>query len=178
MATNDGNEFDVDQYKAVYEFQQKQFEQAKNQSVRLDDKASKYLTFTAIIITAISIFAKEYFFGSSDDGHSLLFYPILLTIMLSVISLIVISRFLFICLKVNEVEKLSSKISMVEYWLDNPKSTIYYELSKQLSGIIDKYDSANSAKVKNLIKAFNEIKFCGLLLLVSVLLIVIEVILK
>ena len=171
-------ELDVEQYKAVYEYQQKQFEQAKNQSIRLDDKASKYLTFTALIITAISLFAKQYFFDTKADDYSILFYLILTSIILSLFSLITIARFLFLCLRVNEVEKLSSKLEMVEYWLDNPKESVYYELSKQLSGIIDKYDSANEFKVQNLNKAFDEIKFCGLLLLGSVILIAIEVIIK
>lgn len=176
--SEDKNDFDVEQYKAVYEYQQKQFEQAKNQSIRLDDKASKYLTFTALIITAISLFAKQYFFDINAEEHSILFYLILVAIFFSLLSLIVISRFLFLCLKINEVEKLSSKIEMVEYWLNHPKEAVYYELSKQLSGIIGKYDAANEFKVKNLNKAFEEIKFCGLLLLVSVILIAIEVILK
>lgn len=176
--TDHNNDFDIERYKAVYEFQQKQFEQAKNQSVRLDDKASKYLTFTALIVTAISIFTKEYFFDFKINDHSYIFYLIFTTIVLSVLSLICIARFLFMCLRVNEVEKLSSKISMVDYWLDHPREAIYYELSKQLSGIIDKYDSANSTKVENLNKAFKEIKFCGLLLFISVILIVLDVIIK
>ncbi|XZU28545.1 hypothetical protein ACT4ZA_12345 [Acinetobacter baumannii] len=175
---DENDDLDLEQYEAVYEFQQNQLEQAKSQSIRLDDKASKYLTFTALIITAVGIFAKEYFFDSQISDHSFLFYLIIIFIALSVLSLMCISRFLFICLKVNEVEKLSSKIAMVEYWLDYPRTTIYYELSKQLSGIIDKYDLANSTKVENLNKAFEEIKTCGLLLLVSVILIVLDLALK
>lgn len=58
----DEDQFDKEVYKALYEFQLKGLESVKALHAKHEDKAAKYLTFTSIIIAAVSIFSKQYLF--------------------------------------------------------------------------------------------------------------------
>lgn len=174
--SSDNNEFDQETYKVLYEFQLKGFESVKALHAKLEDKASKYLTFTSIIIAALSIFSKQYLFDNSDKGFY--FYLILTLITLIFISLCSIARNLFQVLEVSKVGKLENNQQMIDFFTQNELTTIYYNLSKDISKAIKMYEDKNSEKVEYLNKAFKEIKFCGLMFILTVLLIIISVLVK
>lgn len=164
--------YDEPAYKALFDFQMKEFEDVKSQHSRLEDKAAKYLTFTSIIIAALSIFSKQYLFDASHKGF--FFYIIVLMIVLIFISLSCIARFLFHAIEVSEVGRLQSDKDMIDLFTSNDLPVIHFNLAKDISGIIKTYDMRNRIKVKFLKKAFNEIKFSGLLLVITVLLIIVD----
>lgn len=167
-------EYDEPAYKALYDFQMKEFEDVKSQHSRLEDKAAKYLTFTTVIIAALSIFSKQYLFDTSQKG--LLFYIIVCLIVLIFISLCCIARFLFHVVEVSEVGRLQSDKGMIDLFTLNDLPVTQYNLAKDISEIIKMYDARNCIKVSFLKKAFKEIKFSGLLLVITVLLIVFDTI--
>lgn len=167
-------QYDEPTYKALYDFQMKEFEDVKSQHSRLEDKAAKYLTFTSIIIAALSIFSKQYLFDASHKG--LLFYIIVFMIVLIFISLSCIARFLFHVVEVSEVGRLQSDKGMIDLFTSNDLPVIQFNLAKDISEIIKMYDARNRIKVAFLKKAFIEIKFSGLLLVITVLLIILDTI--
>ena len=102
----DEDQFDKEVYKALYEFQLKGLESVKALHAKHEDKAAKYLTFTSIIIAAVSIFSKQYLFDVANK--SFIFYIIVLLMVLVFLSLSSIARNLFHVLEVSKVGKLES----------------------------------------------------------------------
>lgn len=171
--SNDDKKFDQETYKALYEFQLKGLESIKALHAKHEDKAAKYLTFTSIIIAALSIFLKQYLFDSSDKN--LFFYLILAFITLIFISLCAIARNLFQVMEVSKVGKLENNQKMIDFFTQYDLSTVYYNLSVDLAKVIKIYEDKNTEKVDYLNKAFKEIKFCGLMFLITVLLIILSI---
>lgn len=165
-------EFDKEVYKTLYEFQLKGFDSVKALHAKHEDKAAKYLTFTSLIIASLGIFSKQYLFDSHDRGF--LFFVIVLLIVLIFISLCCIARYLFHVLEVGNVGKLDNTERIVSYFTQNELVTIYYNLSQDLSTAIKMYEDRNEIKVSYLKSAFKEIKFCGLMFVLTVLLIIID----
>lgn len=171
--SNDDKKFDQETYKVLYEFQLKGLESIKALHAKHEDKAAKYLTFTSIIIAALSIFSKQYLFDSSDKN--LFFYLILALITLIFISLCAIARNLFQVMEVSKVGKLENNQEMIDFFTQYELSVVYYNLSVDLAKVIKIYEDKNAEKVNYLNKAFKEIKFCGLMFLTSVLLIILSI---
>ncbi|ENU19536.1 hypothetical protein F994_02396 [Acinetobacter bohemicus ANC 3994] len=166
------DKYDEAVYKALFDFQLKEFDDTKAQHSKLEDKAAKYLTFTSIIIAALSIFSKQYLFDTNEKDF--LFYIIVFLIVLIFISLCCIARFLFHVVEVSEVGRLKSDSEMINFFIQNDLPTVQYNLAKDLTQAIQMYDARNRIKVNYLKNAFKEIKFCGLLLVLTVILIVID----
>lgn len=169
----DEDQFDKEVYKALYEFQLKGLESVKALHAKHEDKAAKYLTFTSIIIAAVSIFSKQYLFDVANK--SFIFYIIVLLMVLVFLSLSSIARNLFHVLEVSKVGKLENNKNMVHYFTQNELTTIYYYLSIDMAEIIQTYEDRNTIKVEYLNKAFGEIKSCGLMFVLTVLLIIVDI---
>ncbi|MBU0384100.1 hypothetical protein KN515_21230, partial [Acinetobacter baumannii] len=74
-----------------------------------------------------------------------------------------------------KVGKLENNKDMVNYFTQNELATIYYYLSIDMAGVIKTYEDRNSIEVNYLNKAFKEIKFCGLMFVLTVLLIIVDI---
>lgn len=172
----DEEKFDKEVYKTLYEFQLKGLESVKALHAKHEDKAAKYLTFTSIIIAALSIFSKQYFFDV--ENKSFIVYVILFLMVLVFLSLSSIARNLFHVLQVSKVGKLENNQNMVDYFTQNELTTIYYYLSIDMAEIIRTYEERNAIKVNYLNKAFAEIKFCGLMFIITVLLIIVDILIS
>ncbi|EKU57413.1 hypothetical protein ACINWC323_3620 [Acinetobacter sp. WC-323] len=81
-------------------------------------------------------------------------------------------------MEVSKVGKLENNQQMIDFFTQNEIATIYYNLSMDLASIIKIYEDRNAEKVEYLNKAFKEIKFCGLMFILTVLLIVISTLVK
>jgi hypothetical protein len=86
-----------------------------------------------------------------------------------------IARNLFHVLEVSKVGKLENNKNMVHYFTQNELTTIYYYLSIDMAEIIQTYEDRNAIKVEYLNKSFGEIKFCGLMFVLTVLLIIVDI---
>lgn len=91
------------------------------------------------------------------------------------LSLSCIARNLFHVMRVSRVEKLANDKDMVVFFTQNELVTIYYNLSNDLANVIKTYEDRNIVKVEYLNKAFKEIKFCGLMFILTVLLIIVDI---
>jgi len=167
------DQFDKEVYKTLYEFQLKGLESVKALHAKHEDKAAKYLTFTSIIIAAMSIFSKQYLFDV--EKKSFIFYLIVVLMIFVFLSLSSIARNLFHVLEVSKVGKLENNKDMVNYFTQNELPTIYYYLSIDMAEVIKTYEDRNTIKVNYLNKAFMEIKFCGLMFVLTVLLIIVDI---
>ncbi len=70
-------EIDSEKYKLLYEYQKNQFDIVKNHYSKLEDKASKYLTFLGIVITAYTLMSKFYIFDYQVNEPTTLIYYII-----------------------------------------------------------------------------------------------------
>ncbi|EPF72573.1 hypothetical protein GCM10025882_31990 [Acinetobacter gyllenbergii] len=169
---SNNNELDKDSYKALFEYQTKQLDLIKARYAGLENKASKYLTFISLIIAALSIFSKQYLFDNSSKGGLYCFIVVL--IVLTFFSLCSIARFLFQALRVESVAKLDTGIETVKLFVEHEISHVYYNLSKKIVEVIDLYEAGCLIKVDYLKRAFSEIKFCGIMFILTVILIIID----
>ncbi|WP_284115679.1 hypothetical protein [Acinetobacter pittii] len=169
---SNSEELDKDSYKALYEYQTKQLDLIKSRYARLEDKASKYLTYISLIVAALSIFAKEYLFGAQPKG--ILFYIVIFLIILNFFSLCAIARFLFQAIRVESVAKLDTGLETVRLFVEHELPHVYYNLSKRIVEVIDLYEEGCKIKVGYLKRAFSEIKFCGIMFIITVILIIID----
>lgn len=152
--TDKNIEYDKDTYKALYDFQIKELDNVRAHHSRLEDKASKYLTFTSIIIAALSLFLKQYLFDSGNSGLS--YILVVLLMLATFISLCCIARFLFHVVEVGNVGKLDTSEEMIKLFATQDLPVVQYNLSKDLSKIIEMYEINNSNKIDYLKKAFKE----------------------
>lgn len=166
----------LEKLKLLYEYQFKQFDHAKAQSARLDDKASKYLTFASLLVAILSIFAKSYIV----DVKTIEFWSfktcVIFLIFSSFIQISVVIRHLFACMKITKVAKLSSDLAMQNFIKTNEISDIYDGLSEDLGESINKYENSNEEKVKELEDAYSHMVHCGYILILLMIFIILDVI--
>ena len=174
MTETDNDKLELEKSKFLYEYQLKQYDYVKAQTVRLDDKSAKYLTFITLIMAMIGIMAKYYFFDI--DNLKLISFttlPIIL-IVLSFISISCILRWLFISIQITDVGKLSANTEMINFIKTNSQIHIYEGLSEDLSTIVHTYEKSISNKRVMLEKAFRETKTLGVILIILLFSIVID----
>ena len=174
MTETDNDKLELEKSKFLYEYQLKQYDYVKAQTVRLDDKSEKYLTFITLIMAMIGIMAKHYFFDI--DNLKLISFttlPIIL-IVLSFISISCILRWLFISIQITDVGKLSANTEMINFIKTNSQIHIYEGLSEDLSTIVHTYEKSISNKRDMLEKAFRETKTLGIILIILLFSIVID----
>lgn len=168
----------LDKLNLLYEYQFKQFDHAKAQSTRLDDKAAKYLTFASLLVAILSIIAKSYIV----DTVTLRFWSfntgVILLIFFSFIQISLVIRHLFRCMKITKVAKLSSDQEMQNFFKTNVISEIYEGLSEDLGKSINKYENSNEEKVKELEKAYSHMVQGGYILISLMMFIIFDVIAK
>ncbi|ENU18657.1 hypothetical protein F994_02784 [Acinetobacter bohemicus ANC 3994] len=162
-------ELHTEKLKFLYEFQCEQYDIVKAQTVRLDDKAAKYLTFVAIVMATLGIISRYYFFEISKYNFFSIASVVFLALAFAVI--LNISRLLFSSLKVTEVFKLATGQEMNNYISKSKLDEVYEGLSNDLSEINNSYTSSLANKKEILENAYKETAFLGIvlvLLLVSI----------
>ncbi len=147
---------DSEKYKLLYEYQKSQFEIAKNHYSKLEDKASKYLTFLGIVITAYTLISKFYLFDYKiNDAKNWLYYIIFIYICITFYLLCDCARTLFNCLKVEDLSRPSSSKTMIDYIEANNRNTVYLGLSHHFKASIESYHEKNKIK-SDLLKQSHE----------------------
>lgn len=168
----------LDKLKLLYEYQFKQFDHAKAQSARLDDKASKYLTFASLLVAILSIIAKSYIVETETLKFWSFSTCVVALIFFSFIQISLVIRHLFACMKITKVAKLSSDKAMQSYFKTNDISVIYDGLSEDLGESINKYENSNEEKVKELETAYSHMVQGGYILILLMIFIIFDVIAK
>ena len=164
--------------KLLYEYQFKHFDHAKAQSARLDDKASKYLTFASVLIAILSIIAKSYIVDSKDLDIWSFTTIVIAFIFISFIQVSIVIRHLFMCIKISTVGKLSSDTDMQIYFKTNQVNKIYEGISEDLGVAIQSYETSNNDKVDQLILAYSHMAQLGYILILLMSFIILDVIVK
>lgn len=163
-------ELHSEKLKFMYEFQCEQYDIAKSQTARLDDKATKYLTFVAVVMATLGIISRYYFF----EIYKYNIFSIASVAFLGLAFLLIlnISRLLFSSLKVMEVFKLPTGVNINEYIMTNKLDKVYEGLSSDLSEINKSYEISLKNKKEILEKAYQSTAILGfilVLLLISML---------
>lgn len=165
-------EVDSEKYKLLYEYQKNQFDIAKNHYSKLEDKASKYLTFLGIVITAYTLMSKFYIFDYQIDApKSFSYYFIFLYIGTTFCLLCDCSATLFKCLKVEDVSRPSGSQMMIDYIENNERNSVYKGLAQHYKETIESYLEKNEIKANLLKKSYEKIRLCSTSLVFMIILI-------
>lgn len=165
-------ELNSEKLKFLYEYLSKQYEHVKAQTVRLDDKATKYLTFITIVMATIGIISRYYFFEISS--YSFISTMPIIFLCISFALILHISRYLLLVLKVAGVNKFSGQTEMNNYIKTNSIDDVYEGLSDDLSTIIQSYDRSLVNKKKFLEKSYGATTILGIILILLLLSIIID----
>ncbi|MGR2826335.1 hypothetical protein FY048_12545 [Acinetobacter sp. 1124_18A] len=165
-------ELNSENLKFLYEYLSKQYEHVKTQTVRLDDKATKYLTFVTIVMATIGIISRYYFFEISS--YSFISTLPIIFLCISFFLILHISRYLLLVLKVTDVNKFSATSQMNSYIKTNNIDVIYEGLSDDLSTIIESYERSLANKKKKLEKSYRATSILGVILILLLFSIIID----
>ncbi|MCF1280700.1 hypothetical protein [Acinetobacter pittii] len=173
MASNKEN-LDIEVYKTMYDFQLKEYDSARARYARHEDKASKYLGIASIIIAAVSVLIKYYLIDLKVAEKIFIDNITILLLFICFISLCVVIRNLLQVMQTVDVEKLDTSLKMIDFFTQHEKTSIYYNLARELSFAIDSYEVQNKIKITFLRKAFDELKVSGLIFIGAILTILIS----
>lgn len=165
-------EIDSEKYKLLYEYQKNQFEIAKNHYSKLEDKASKYLTFLGIVITAYTFISKFYIFDYPEIGtKNFFYYIVLLYVGTTFYTLCDCSGTLFKCLRVEDVSRPSGSQEMIDYIENNERNSVYRGLAQHYKESIESYLIKNKIKSELLQKSYEKIRLASSSLVLTITLI-------
>lgn len=168
-------EIDSEKYKLLYEYQKNQFDIVKNHYSKLEDKASKYLTFLGIVITAYTLMSKFYIFDYQiNEPTDFIYYIIFTYIGITFYLLCDCSATLFKCLKVEDVSRPSGSQLMIDYIEENERNSVYRGLAHHYKESIESYLEKNELKANLLRLSYEKIRLCSSSLVVMIVLIFIR----
>lgn len=168
------DKMDVEIYKALYDFQLKEYDVARARYARHEDKASKYLGIASIIIAAVSVLIKYYLIDLKLTEKIFIDNITILLLFMCFVTLCVVIRNLLQVMQTVEIEKLDTSLKMIDFFTQNEKIVIYYNLARDISFAIDSYEVQNKIKTTFLRKAFDELKISGLIFIGVILTILIS----
>ncbi|WP_336931454.1 hypothetical protein [Acinetobacter bereziniae] len=165
-------ELHTEKLKFMYEFQCEQYDIARAQTSKLDDKAAKYLTFVTIVMATLGIISRYYFFEISKYN----FYSVVSAVLLCFAFALILntSRLLFSSLQLKEVYKLSTGADMNQYIIASNLDDVYKDISDDLSQINESYRTSAESKKDFLTEAYKEISFLGIVLVLLLLSIIVD----
>lgn len=152
----------ADQYKVLFDFYKAEYEALRNEFYKVEDKAAKYLTSLSVLSGILLVSFK----GVVGDFQPS-FLSIVQVIVLCVLVVVVSTswRFIFMVLKPVDLKTFPYTQDGIDYFQKVDLDAFYYSMSIEYVGIISTYKIAISEKTEFLKKAFSEIKFSGLVLL-------------
>lgn len=166
------DELDIEKYKFLFDYFKSQYEIAMQSYHKLEDKAAKYLTLLAILVTAYSLIAKTIFLDTVIECKW--YYFILYFLML--LTLVAIGsawRYIFNCISLNQVARMPNEQPIVDWVNENTRAGVYLGLVSNYQECIKVYEEHNKIRTENLNNAFKEIKFSGLVFGISLLYLII-----
>lgn len=166
------SEIDISKYAALYEYQKNQFSIVKAHYEKLEDKATKYLTYLSIFITAFTLLAKYYFIDTNIKASFLLICFTSFYLALTFIFVCLASGKLFSCLQVKEVFQVNTSEEMIDYFQNHKIATVYLGLAHHYKDVIKSYTEKNDEKANLLHKAFEYIQLAGASLIIVIILII------
>lgn len=153
----------VDRYKVLFDFYKSEYDSLRNEYYKVEDKASKYLTFLSVLSGAFLLLFKDSIERVELNPLNIL---MLFLLTLLVITLSTSWRFIFMSIATIELKNIPFNNENIEYFDKNYLDVFYYSMAKQYVEVIDSYKSAIKIKTDFLSKAFSEVKITGLILLI------------
>lgn len=167
-----------EKYKVLYEYFRLQFEDEKGQYFRLEDKASKYLTF-------LNLFIPIYIFGFTfvlskipKDINCLVNFSLLFGIAFSFLCFCSSWSFIFRSLRLMDIPKMPADREVIDFFhIHENLESIYCFQAELYSQGISSYKSVNDNKIRLINLAYKDITFGSWSFMLSIcLLMVIKVI--
>ncbi|RKG36721.1 hypothetical protein [Acinetobacter rongchengensis] len=148
-----------EKYKVLYEYFKLQFEDAKGQYFKLEDKSSKYLTFLNIFIP-LYIFGFTFVLSKIPEINQLLLLSLSLSIICSFLCFCSSWSFIFRSLKMMTIPKMPADREVVEFFHthENLESIYCFQVNLYREGIL-LYNDVNDNKIRLINIAYKEIAF-------------------
>jgi hypothetical protein len=153
----------ADRYKVLFDFYKGEYDALRNDYYKVEDKAAKYFTSLSVLSGILLVLFKEVVSGFQ--------LSILSSIKIIVLSVLVLSlsaawRFIFMALKTIQIKTFPYNQAGINYFNENDLDIFYYSMSINYVDLIKSYKEAIESKTQFLNRAFSEIKFSGLVLLI------------
>ncbi|WP_025094569.1 hypothetical protein [Acinetobacter soli] len=152
-----------DKYKVLFDFYKMEYEALRNEYYKVEDKASKYLTSLTVLSGILLVLFKEII---HDFQCTFLSTIQVLILCMLILSLSASWRFIFMVLRPVEVKSFPYNQEGIDYFDKVELDSFYYSMSINYVDLISSYKAAIENKTNFLKRAFSEIKFSGLVLLI------------
>ena len=161
---------DSEKFKELYLFQKSQFEDEINRFNRLEDKAVRYLGSLTIAVSAFVIIVR---WGAEKfiPPTNILEWVTVILISITLVAVVSAWSCVFCALQLQTLIKLNSDESMINYFKENKKETVYLGLAQRYSESCLKVAAEYEKKLKHVRKGYKEIIFAGWCFIISLVLI-------
>ncbi|PCJ31712.1 MAG: hypothetical protein COA90_05465 [Gammaproteobacteria bacterium] len=165
---------DIEKYKLLYEFQQEQFASERQRFTRLEDKSIKYLTSISIAIT-LYILLIRWAFEKIVPPSDFLGWLTVCSVAITFLAISSAWSFIFQSIKLQNLIKMQSDKTMIEYFKINKREVVYLGLAKKYSEATEKIEIEIEKKLKYINKGYAEIVFSAWCFFISTILIFIKI---
>ncbi|MCS0321135.1 hypothetical protein [Vibrio diabolicus] len=164
---------DIEKYKFLYEFQKEQLAEERQRYSRLEDKAVKYLTALTFALTAYILLVR-WVSKSILPPEGVLSWLVVVSILLTFLALCSSWSLILRSLQLQDLIKLQTDSSMIEYFKKNKREVVYLELAKKQSQAIAAINVEYDKKLALVRKGYQDIVFSGWCFFISIVLIFIK----
>lgn len=161
----------ADHYKVLFDFYKAEYEVLRNEFYKVEDKAAKYLTSLSVLSGILLVSFREVVVNFHP---ALLSYVQVFVLCVLVLAISTSWRFIFMVLKPLDIEAIPYGKDGIKYFTDVDLDVFYYSMTNQYADTISSHKRAIKIKSEHLGKAFSEIKFAGLVLLIFLSLILVD----
>lgn len=147
-----------ERYKALYDYQEKQFNYAKERYFKLEEKSFRYLTFLTIVISVYTLVLKSSF--EIEHHYSFSLYILNFLLILSIVSLSSAWSFIFRSLKLMNIPVPAYDEKLIDFFRDTEHlESVYQDRAKKFHLAIKDFEIVNKEKINLIEKAYSEISF-------------------
>ncbi|MBF7684123.1 hypothetical protein I2F27_12570 [Acinetobacter sp. B5B] len=161
----------IDAYKTMYEYFQKQLEHEKSRFKNLEDKSSKIFTMLSIIITAYTYIITTLININSIEKYNQKLVFLIILIVLMVFLFFFLSRAwlnLFNSFKLENTKHLGADQKAIDMFINNSENLheVYHYVADQSAEIILAYKNSNKIKAELIIQACKNISISAILFVI------------
>ncbi|HDX8376592.1 hypothetical protein [Aeromonas dhakensis] len=165
---------DIEKYKLLYDFQKEQLAEERQRYTRLEDKSVKYLTSLTFALTAYILLVR-WVSKSIFPPEGMLSWIVVVSISLTFLALCSSWSLILRSLQLQDLIKLQTDNTMIEYFKKNKREVVYLELAKKQSKAIAAINVEYEKKLALVRKGYQDIVFSGWCFFVSIVLIFIKI---
>jgi uncharacterized membrane protein (DUF485 family) len=163
----------MEKYKELYQLSKEIFNEELNRFIRVDEKASKYLSVLTLIAGLTAFFGK-WMIANLIPPKSPLEWSLIIMATVLFAAIFLSWVYIFNALRLHSLTKPPLNDETIKFFNDNEMIDIYYALTKGNKDALIENRRTTDKKSKMLYRGYNAIIVCGLLLILFLSLFVIH----